>query len=216
MTVSPATLTSPQQRHPDGPTRVAVVIPAFRAAGSVGGVIESIPELVRRIIVVDDACPEGTGAAAAATGDARVEVLRHARNEGVGGAVLTGLHAALVDGAGIVVKIDADGQMDPAEIPRLIAPLLAGEADYAKGNRWRDSPRLRLMPLRRRLGNLGLSLLAKAVSGRRSPEGSGTRSWDEARSRLRLGIADERRHVDAQEWMRIRHKVAAAAVIADA
>jgi dolichol-phosphate mannosyltransferase len=78
---------------------------------------------------------------------------------------LTGYVEAYRLGAEIVVKMDADGQMNPADLPGLIAPLLNGEADYAKGNRYLHARQLRAMPLARRIGNLGLSFLTKLASG---------------------------------------------------
>ena len=68
-------------------------------------------------------------------------------------------------GADIMVKIDGDGQMDPAFIHTLISPILRSEADYTKGNRFLHARQLKLMPLIRRIGNLGLSFLAKLASG---------------------------------------------------
>ena len=79
--------------------------------------------------------------------------------------MLTGYAEAHRLGAEIVVKMDGDGQMDPAQLPALIAPIVRGEADYAKGNRYLHARQLRSMPLLRRLGNLGLSFLTKLASG---------------------------------------------------
>ncbi|HEX6039268.1 glycosyltransferase family 2 protein [Longimicrobium sp.] len=153
--------------------RIAVVIPGYRAADTVAEVIAAIPPLVWRVYVVDDGCPQGTGDRAEGVDD-RVRVLRNPRNLGVGGATKRGYAEALRDGADVVVKLDADGQMDPAFIPRLVAPLLAGRADYAKGNRFaplhrtpRGAPpaESRPMPPVRRLGNNVLSFLHKGVTG---------------------------------------------------
>jgi glycosyltransferase involved in cell wall biosynthesis len=119
-----------------------------------------------RIYVVDDACPERTGEwVESQCHDPRVRVLRSERNQGVGGATLAGLRAALADGADVIVKLDGDGQMDPAEIPRLVQPIAAGEADYAKGNRFFDLDGLRAMPRARLLGNSLLSFASKLSSG---------------------------------------------------
>ena len=153
--------------HTQGhPPRVAVVIPCFRVTGQVLGVIEAIGPEVERIYCVDDACPDGSGdlVQARAT-DPRVRVLRHDQNQGVGGATLTGYRQAIADGMDIVVKLDGDGQMDPALLPELVAPIVRGEADYTKGNRFWDLRQIGRMPLPRRLGNLGLSFLAKVSSG---------------------------------------------------
>ncbi len=145
---------------------VAVVIPAYRVASRIADVVARVPAVVRWIYVVDDACPEGSGdRLRAGSADPRVQVIRHAANQGVGGATITGFRKALEDGADIVVKIDGDGQMDPGLLPELIAPLLAGEADYAKGNRFWDLESLASMPWVRLWGNSALSLLTKFSTG---------------------------------------------------
>jgi len=94
-----------------------------------------------------------------------VSVLRHSRNAGVGAAMVTGYREALARGASIVVKIDGDGQMDPEQLPGLLAPLLRGEADYTKGNRFFDLAVVDRMPARRLFGNAILSFMNKASSG---------------------------------------------------
>jgi glycosyltransferase involved in cell wall biosynthesis len=145
---------------------VAVVIPCYRVSAQVQGVIGRIGPEVTRIFVVDDACPENTGdSVQAQCRDARVAVIRHAQNLGVGGAMVTGYRAALEAGAEIVVKIDGDGQMDPALIPRFVKALVQGQADYTKGNRFYDLESLRAMPRVRLLGNAILSLVNKISSG---------------------------------------------------
>jgi glycosyltransferase involved in cell wall biosynthesis len=145
---------------------IAAVIPCFRVARHVQGVLAAIPPVVERIYVVDDACPEGTGdLVESSCRDPRVRVLRHERNQGVGGATLTGYRAALGDGARVVVRLDGDGQMDPALIPRLVRPIVEGEADYTKGNRFFELSGLRGMPWPRLLGNSVLSFASKLSSG---------------------------------------------------
>ncbi len=144
---------------------VAVVIPAFKVAEQIGAVIREMPTLVAHIIVVDDASPDRSGDAAAAVGDPRVQVVSHERNLGVGGAMLTGYRRALEVDADIVVKIDGDGQMDPTQLTELVRPIVRGEADYTKGNRFLHAAALKRMPIRRRIGNLGLSFMTKAASG---------------------------------------------------
>lgn len=146
-------------------TRVAVVLPCYRVERHVADVIQGIPDFVSLIVAVDDACPNGSGDVAEELGDPRVVVVRHAANQGVGGAMKTGYWEGLNRGAEIIVKMDGDGQMDPAYLPDLIAPLLTGEADYTKGNRWTHSADLASMPWIRRMGNLGLSFLTKLASG---------------------------------------------------
>ena len=94
-----------------------------------------------------------------------MRVLRNPENRGVGGAVLAGYEAALRDGADVMVKIDGDGQMDPALLPRFVAPILSGKSDYTKGNRFFDLLSLRGMPPLRLFGNAVLSLMAKVSTG---------------------------------------------------
>ena len=146
--------------------QIAVVMPCFRVRRQVLQVIAGIGPEVERIYAVDDFCPEQSGALIEQQcTDPRVRVLRHAENQGVGGAVVTGYREALADGAEIVVKVDGDGQMDPALIPRLTRPLVSGEADYAKGNRFYDLEHVRTMPRLRLVGNAVLSLINKMASG---------------------------------------------------
>lgn len=146
--------------------RVAVVIPSYRVTRHVLEVIAQVPALVERIYVVDDRCPDGSGDLVERDcRDPRVTVLRNASNLGVGGAVLRGYAQAVEDGMDVIVKIDGDGQMDPALIPAFIAPIVAGEADYTKGNRFFEIETVRRMPLLRLVGNIGLSFLTKASSG---------------------------------------------------
>jgi glycosyltransferase involved in cell wall biosynthesis len=145
---------------------IAVVVPCYRARAQVLGVLARIGPECAAVYVVDDACPEGSGRhVQESCRDPRVRVLFHEVNQGVGGATLTGYRAALAEGADVLVKLDADGQMDPALIPALVAPILVGEADYAKGNRFFDLEGLGGMPWVRLVGNSLLSFLSKLSSG---------------------------------------------------
>jgi len=145
--------------------RVGVVIPAFQVAPHIGEVIRAVPGDVGLIVVVDDASTDGTSERAAATGDPRLRVVRHSENRGVGAATLSGMDRAVAEGCTVLVKMDGDGQMDPALIGELVQPILDGEADVVKGNRFGDPWGLRRMPLLRRAGNLALSFLAKISTG---------------------------------------------------
>jgi glycosyltransferase involved in cell wall biosynthesis len=146
--------------------KIAVVIPAYKVRRHVLDVIAKIGPEVGRIIVVDDACPERSGDYVEENArDPRVMVVRHDANRGVGGAMVTGYRAALADGADIVVKIDGDDQMDPALLGQFVDPILAGEADYAKGNRFHNLDQIRAMPGIRLFGNTVLSFMAKLSTG---------------------------------------------------
>ena len=146
---------------------IAVVIPCHRVAGSICDVIASITPDIAHIICIDDACPENSGDVIDEkySSDPRVHVIRHGINKGVGAAVVTGYREALRKGAQIVAKIDGDGHMDAHQIPRLIALIAAGQADYTKGNRFYSLESTATMPLSRIIGNAGMSFLAKMSSG---------------------------------------------------
>ena len=145
---------------------VAVVIPSYRVTRHILGVIAAIGPEVHAIFVVDDRCPDGSGNyVRQECRDPRVVVIDHAENQGVGGAVMTGYQAAIDAGADVIVKVDGDGQMDPALIADFIAPILAGEADYTKGNRFFNLEQIGSMPPMRLFGNAVLSLLTKVSSG---------------------------------------------------
>lgn len=146
--------------------RIAVVIPAYRVANHIVSVVASIPPIVERIYVVDDACPDYSGKVVEAEcQDSRIRVLRHEINGGVGCAVMTAYQAAIKDGMEIIVKIDGDGQMDASLIPEFVMPILLGEADYTKGNRFYNLEEIRAMPSVRLFGNAVLSFLSKLSSG---------------------------------------------------
>jgi len=146
---------------------VAIIVPAYNVERDIQSVLHGLPSYIKHIIVVDDASPDSSAdlAAAAAKKNKRIILIRHTENQGVGGAMVTGFRKALELGAEIVIKLDGDGQMDPAYIPALITPLIEGKADYVKGNRFRDFSSLQQMPFLRRVGNLGLSFLTKAATG---------------------------------------------------
>lgn len=145
---------------------IAVVIPSYRVTRHILGVIAGIGPEVSRIYIVDDKCPDGSGALVRSScSDPRVRVIEHAENQGVGGAVMTGYKAAIEEDMEVIVKVDGDGQMDPRLIPNFVAPILNGEADYAKGNRFFDLEQIGAMPPLRLFGNAVLSLMTKLSSG---------------------------------------------------
>ena len=146
---------------------IATVIPAYRVERNIESVIDGLPPYIKHIIIVDDASPDSTAdlITAAAQKDIRIKLIHHSKNQGVGGAMVSGFRKALELGAQIVIKLDGDGQMDSTHIPALITPLVEGKADYVKGNRFRDFQSLQQMPFIRRMGNLGLSFLTKAATG---------------------------------------------------
>lgn len=161
-----ATDAMPRLPPPIGHGTIAVVIPCYRVRDQILSVIAAMPPEIAIIYAIDDACPEGSGEWLADHAvDPRLRILWHATNQGVGGAVITGLRQALADGADIVVKLDGDGQMDAGKIALLVQPIQDGTADYTKGNRFYDPGDLAAMPRVRLFGNAVLSFLAKLSTG---------------------------------------------------
>ena len=146
--------------------RIAVVIPAFKVSEHILGVVGNIGPEVSLIVVVDDCCPESSGLLVQnVSKDKRVKVLTHQENKGVGGAMITGYQFVLEEGADVIVKLDGDGQMDPALIPILVGPILKAQADYVKGNRFFNVQAILRMPKARIFGNLVLSFFSKVSTG---------------------------------------------------
>jgi dolichol-phosphate mannosyltransferase len=145
---------------------IVVVVPCYKVRRHIASVIAGIRHRVLRIYIVDDCCPEQTGRfVQEVCHDPRITVLFHTTNQGVGAAVITGYRKALEDGHHIVVKMDGDNQMNPSYLQALVTPLLQGDADYAKGNRFFDLYSLAGMPSARLFGNAGLSFISKMASG---------------------------------------------------
>lgn len=148
------------------PPKIAVVIPTYKVKNHILDVINAIGPEVHRIYVVDDCCPDGSGDFVKKNNNSnRVIVIQHEKNQGVGGAVMTGYQAAINDEMEIIVKVDGDGQMDPALIPEFVLPILEHEADYTKGNRFFNLESVKSMPRDRLLGNAVLSFMTKLSSG---------------------------------------------------
>jgi glycosyltransferase involved in cell wall biosynthesis len=141
------------------PAGVSVVVPAFNEAQGIAAVVRGVREAgpFHEVIVVDDGSSDGTADAAAAAG---ARVVRHPYNKGNGAAVKTGIREA---GAPVVLLLDADGQHDPAEIAKVIAPV--GDYDLVIGAR-----RARDQGVVRAAGNLAFQALAGWLTGRPIPD----------------------------------------------
>jgi glycosyltransferase involved in cell wall biosynthesis len=137
--------------------KVAIVIPAYQAARTVADVVAGA-RTVAPVYLVDDGSTDGTGDVGRGKG---ATLLTHATNRGKGAALATGIAAALAAGAEMIVTLDADGQHPPAEIPRLLAPILAGQADLVLGARERTGA----MPVGRRITNWISARLATRIAG---------------------------------------------------
>ena len=146
--------------------KLSVVIPCYRETAHVLDVITKIPDYIDAIICVDDCCPDSTGKHIEENcNDQRVTVLYHEKNQGVGGAMITGYKAALDLNSDIIIKIDGDGQMDPEILPRFIKPIIDCQADYTKGNRFFRLEDVYAMPTIRLIGNAALSFMSKLSTG---------------------------------------------------
>ncbi|MWV65398.1 glycosyltransferase [Halorubrum sp. JWXQ-INN 858] len=163
-------------------TTVGVVVPAYNEEGFVGEVIETLPSYVDRVYVIDDCSTDGTWAEIRRTAervndrddgsgddaggfDRRVVPIQHDENRGVGGGIKTGYLRARRDDVGVTAVMGGDGQMDPNQLEAVIAPIVAGEADYVKGNRLLSADDREEMPGFRYVGNVILSYLTKIASG---------------------------------------------------
>lgn len=174
---------------------VGVILPAYNEAEHVGPVIESLPSYVDRVYAIDDCSTDetwqiiqkyateieevqttvpGTGGGpdqqvVLPDGYGRdipaVIPVQHSQNRGAGGTLKTGYELVHRDGMDIAVTIDADGQMDPSQMDRLLDPIVEGKADFSKGNRLADAEVASEMPRFRLLGNWLLTMLMKPASG---------------------------------------------------
>ncbi|MGA9770340.1 MAG: glycosyltransferase family 2 protein [Blastocatellia bacterium] len=144
---------------------ITTVVPTYNEARHIAQVIRTMPEFVDRIIVVDDCSQDDSFQLAVDTADLRLTVLKTPQNQGVGGAMVLGYSHAIESGSDIIVKMDADGQMDPAYLSHLLDALIDEGYDYSKGNRFLASESLVFMPKHRIFGNVMLTFLTKLASG---------------------------------------------------
>ena len=149
---------------------MAVVVPAYNEERLIDRVLDTMPDLVDRIIVVDDLSSDATAERLQAAGarlGARLLSIRHEVNGGVGAAIVTGYQAAMAElpDDALVAVMAGDAQMDPADLPLLLAPLAADQADYTKGNRLFTGEAWKVIPRHRYLGNAALSMMTKVASG---------------------------------------------------
>lgn len=146
---------------------VCVVVPAYNEETQILKVIDSMPDFVDLMVIVDDASTDGTAAVIRerAAVNRRIILLVHESNQGVGGAIATGYKRARDDGFDVTAVMAGDGQMDPEDLPRILDPIVEGQADYAKGNRLFFGDAWNMIPHYRYLGNSTLSLFTKIASG---------------------------------------------------
>jgi glycosyltransferase involved in cell wall biosynthesis len=147
---------------------VAVVVPAYNEETLIKKVIETMPDFVDKIVVVDDCSQDNTRANVESyleSMDRRLILLCLETNQGVGGAIVEGYKWCRDHNMDVTVVMAGDAQMDPLDLPALLDPVVAGEVDYAKGNRLVSGEAWKKIPRTRYLGNAALSLLTKIASG---------------------------------------------------
>ncbi|MFZ5765146.1 MAG: glycosyltransferase family 2 protein [Thermodesulfobacteriota bacterium] len=147
--------------------QLAVVVPAYNEELLIGRVIDTLPDYVDHIVIVDDCSRDRTAEVVReyARRDGRVVLISHEKNQGVGGAIASGYKWARDNKVDVTVVMAGDAQMDPADLPNIVRPVATGEADYTKGNRLFHGEAWKVMPTYRYLGNSFLSLFTKIASG---------------------------------------------------
>ena len=148
-------------------SKTTVVIPCYKVAAHIEQVLNTLPDGVDEIILVDDCSPDDTGEVLERLSqqDSRIVVVHNPKNLGVGGAMMAGFREALRRGCDVDIKLDGDGQMDSSRIVEMVQAIESGDCDFVKGNRFYDKFALRNMPLIRKIGNFGMSFLVKMSSG---------------------------------------------------
>lgn len=147
--------------------RIAVVVPAFNEETLIGVTIDGMPDFVDDVVVVDDCSRDQTAARVRERLGQRpgLVLLPHERNQGVGGAIATGYKWCRDQGVDVTVVMAGDAQMDPADLPAILDPVVNDEVDYTKGNRLFTGDAWKVIPRVRYLGNSMMSLLTKIASG---------------------------------------------------
>lgn len=149
--------------------KIGVVVPAYNEGKLIGQVIETLPDWVDVVIVVDDCSRDQTVLKVRGyrqeLGEDRLILIEHSVNQGVGGAIVSGYKEALEVGMEVTVVMAGDNQMDPTDLEAIISPVAQGEAGYTKGNRLFGGGAWQMIPHVRYLGNSVLSLLTKVASG---------------------------------------------------
>jgi glycosyltransferase involved in cell wall biosynthesis len=145
---------------------IGVVVPAYNEELLINKVIQTMPDYVDRIYVIDDCSTDRTfDVASDYLRDSRLKLIHHQNNKGVGAAIATGYRQALKDDINIVAVMAGDHQMDPLQLPRLLDPIVEGTADYCKGDRLSISELTKGMSRWRRSGNVILTRLTRISSG---------------------------------------------------
>jgi glycosyltransferase involved in cell wall biosynthesis len=147
--------------------KICVVVPAYNESSQIENVIDTMPPFVDKIVVVDDASSDKTAELVAQMAQANktIELIRHEHNQGVGGSISTGYKWARDNDYDVTAVMAGDGQMDPADLEKIVLPIVDESADYTKGNRLFFGDAWSMIPHYRYIGNSFLSLLTKIASG---------------------------------------------------
>lgn len=147
--------------------KVSVVVPCYNEETQIGMVVETMPDFVDSIIIIDDCSPDNTAKIAheLAAKDDRIVVIEHEVNQGVGGAIASGYKWSRDNGVQLCTVMAGDAQMDPKDLPALLDPVVDGRCDYSKANRLITKESYKKIPKIRFFGNSMLSLLTKIASG---------------------------------------------------
>ncbi|HLG13696.1 MAG TPA: glycosyltransferase family 2 protein [Blastocatellia bacterium] len=173
--------------------RVLCVAPAWNEGERIRRVVEAVPtDIVATTVVVDDGSTDNTAAHAEAAG---AVVIRQATNRGVGAAIRSGIDYAIQHRYDVVVIVSGGGKTPPEQIPRLVSPIIKGEAEFVQGSRYLEGGEFLRMPFRRRLGTRGYTLLFSLLCGRRVTDASsGFRA-------IKVSLLDDKRINLWQEWL---------------
>jgi glycosyltransferase involved in cell wall biosynthesis len=146
---------------------VGAIVPAYNEEVLITSTINNIPSYVDRIYVINDGSTDGTRRAAeqVCQHNDKIVVVEHTTNRGVGAAIMTGYRKCLADGMDVAVVMAGDDQMDPAQLPGLLTPIIKGAAGYSKGNRMSSLKHMKGMSAWRRFGNWLLRWLTRVSSG---------------------------------------------------
>jgi glycosyltransferase involved in cell wall biosynthesis len=145
--------------------RLAVVVPAHNEERLLAKTLTTMPSFVDDVVVVDDASTDRTFEVARSHSGRRVRVHRHAANRGVGAAIVTGYHLAVAGGAYAIAVMAGDAQMHPDDLAGLALPVVRGEIDYAKGDRFSHPEASRVIPVERSIAGRVLSSLTRRAAG---------------------------------------------------
>ena len=148
--------------------RIAVAIPYYNAANQIEKVIAGLPDFIDTIVIINDNSSEPLPLEVIkkkCDAETQLVFLENEINLGVGGATKKGFQYAIDHSFDIVIKVDADNQMDTSYLEKMLKPIIGGKVKMTKGNRFRDTKSLKNMPIVRRIGNLALSFLTKAATG---------------------------------------------------